>query len=81
MVQALQNRSFLVDHVQVYWILQGDPQYALVPAGWNHEIDVTLLRRDEWRPVVCEGSTKPADIRSFAGEVTAKVTTAAFEEH
>ena len=39
---------FLVDEVQVYWILKGDPQYAFVPAGSNDEIEITLAPK-HWR--------------------------------
>ena len=42
-VQALQGMKSLVDPVQVYWILQGDPQHAFVPAGSNDEIEVFLF--------------------------------------
>ena len=33
--------------MQVYWVVQGDPQYTFVPAGSNEESDVTLLVKDE----------------------------------
>ena len=44
MVQALQSRYVLMDQVQVSWMLQGDPQYAFVPAGWNDETETTWVR-------------------------------------
>ena len=43
LVQAYQNRCLFVDQVQVYWILEGDPRYAFVPASSNEEIKVTLV--------------------------------------
>ena len=51
-VRALQHRDFLVNQVQVCWRLQGDPQYAFVPAGSNHRIEITLVPRQ--LPVVGE---------------------------
>ena len=59
-VQAPQSGGFLVGQVQVYWILQGDPQYALVPAGSNEEIEITLVPRPPW-PVSKDG-TKPPEL-------------------
>ena len=47
MIQALQSGSFLVDHVEVYRILQSDPRYTVVPAGSNDEIEVSLVLR-QW---------------------------------
>ena len=59
-VQALQSGGFLVGQVQENWILQGDPQYALVPAGSNEEIEITLVPRPP-RPVSDDG-TKPPEL-------------------
>ena len=40
-IQALQGRSFPVDHVQVGWTLHG-PTVHLCP-GWNDEIEISLV--------------------------------------
>ena len=45
MVEALQSRNFIVDQVQVYGIMQGDPQYVFVLAGSNEGVEVTLPER------------------------------------
>ena len=47
MVQAMHRRKFQADQVQVFWMIQGDPQYAFVPTGTNDEIEITLVPRDE----------------------------------
>ena len=59
MVEAMESCGFIADQVKVYWMIQGDPQYAFLPAGTNDEIDLTLVPRNTWRPVVSEEVTKP----------------------
>ena len=46
-VQALQSKKNLVDQVQLNWIFAGDPQYAVVPAGSNDDMEITQVPR-EW---------------------------------
>ena len=58
MVRALQRRTCLVDHVQVSWMIQGDPQNGPFQAGTSDEIEITLVPRDEWSVAHDEG-TRP----------------------
>ena len=46
MVQALRRINFPVDQVQVYRMMQRDPQYAVLQAGTNDETEVALVPRD-----------------------------------
>ena len=43
-VEAVQRTGFLVDQVQVYWMIQTDQQYAFLSAGTIDEIEITLVR-------------------------------------
>ena len=72
MVQALQSEHFLVDQMQVYQVLQGDPKNAFVPAGSNDEIDFALVPR-RW-PESEEGTKLPEP--GFLREVTVMMTVA-----
>ena len=47
-----------MDQEHVYWILQGDPQYAFVPACSNDEIEITLVPR-QW--LVSNDGTKSTE--------------------
>ena len=38
MAQTLQRRTFTVDQMQVYWMIQGEPQYTFFVAGTNDDI-------------------------------------------
>ena len=58
MVQALQRRNFPVDQVEDYWMTQGHPQCALLPACMTDEIEISLAPRDKWRPVESEERAK-----------------------
>ena len=59
MVQTLRRRKFIVDQLQVYWMIPDYPRCASFPAASNEEIDISLLSRDVWSMVHEEG-TKPA---------------------
>ena len=61
MVQALQRRTCLVNHVQVYWIIQGDQRCAFFPNGTNNEIELTLVPRGVWSVGHNEG-TRPVAV-------------------
>ena len=42
--------------VQIYWMIQGDPEYSFFPAGTNDEIYISLVSRNG-RLVVDEEDT------------------------
>ena len=64
MVEALRRRKFFVDQVRVYWMFQGDPQYAFFPTGTNDDIEITLGPRDQ-RTVAQDEGTRLGFVRSI----------------